>query len=247
MTDVFAELHNYADSITATAIFFLILTTIAVLLKFVVRSFTKLHFGPDDWTLVLALLSFYAGMGLELKGQLHSYPRLSIADRVFEAVYTGKAATGVTDPKYTEYLKVRSSEVASCEILTRGYQFLYIYAPLYFTTVLFTNMSILFLYRRIFSTSKFRKVSLYVIGAHILWFIPGLLVEIFACTPISAGWDITTPGSCIQYSTFLMTFMVMELVLDVVLLTLPILEVKKLQLTVQRKVGVIGVFLLGGL
>jgi hypothetical protein len=118
--------------------------------------------------------------------------------------------------------------------------------------VLLTNLSILSFYRSVFGTSmnrKFNYLSQGLILAQILWFIPGFLVEVFICTPIESFWitpqDI--PEKCIFYSTFWVITMGFELVFDFIILILPIQEIFNLKLSLQNKVMLSFIFLLGSL
>ena len=70
--------------------------------------------------------------------------------------------------------------------------------------MLFINISILCLYRRLFTTPKFKKLSLAVIIINVLWVIPAVIVETLACLPVAIFWNPTLPGSCTYYSDFWM-------------------------------------------
>jgi hypothetical protein len=110
-----------------------------------------------------------------------------------------------------------------------------------------TNVSILCFYRRIFLTPTFLHISLILIIFNIIWFIPGMLGQIFVCTPVQSFWDAGIHGTCVYYSTFWIVIMAAELVIDVAILTLPIHETAKLQLSWRKKALLCMTFLLGGL
>lgn len=118
---------------------------------------------------------------------------------------------------------------------------------MYYLTVMTTNISILFLYRRIFATETFRRISLVMIFINIAWCIPGTLVEIFICTPIKNAWDLTEDGKCITFGTFWLSIVIAELVIDIMILALPIHEIVKLKICWKQKYLVSMMFLLGGL
>lgn len=61
-----AEIKGKADGILVTAILFVVLSGIAVGLRLYSRAIVKLCFGLDDWTIITALLLFYAVEGLEV-------------------------------------------------------------------------------------------------------------------------------------------------------------------------------------
>jgi hypothetical protein len=120
----------------------------------------------------------------------------------------------------------------------------YIFAPAYFPTVCMINVSILLLYRRIFETEWFKKVSLGFIIVNILWMIPGTVTEAMTCTPPSSYWESETP-SCIHYGIFWTFIMTFEVFVEFCLMTLPVVEVRKLHLSTDRKISVSAIFLLG--
>ena len=123
----------------------------------------------------------------------------------------------------------------------------YIEGTLYCLTAVTTNISILCLYRRIFVTEPFRRISLIMIFVNILWFIPGTLVEIFICVPIKSAWDTSEDGKCIRYGTFWMVIMAVELLIDVTILILSIREISTLKMIWKQKLVVVMMFMSGGL
>ncbi|KAH8700939.1 hypothetical protein BGW36DRAFT_406079 [Talaromyces proteolyticus] len=135
---------------------------------------------------------------------------------------------GAEDPNYQTYAK-----------------FIYIYGPFYFPAIGITNISVLLLYRRIFETSWFSRISLYFIIVQALWTIAGTIVQIWVCNPPSSWWTSPKP-TCILYGIFWLTMMLIELLLECLMLILPVNEVRKLQLSKNRKIIVAGIFLLGG-
>jgi len=148
------------------------------------------------------------------------------------ALLEGKKVTGLEDPRLNIYLK-----------------YLVLYADFYYPIVIFTNISILFFYRRIFGVNKtFQHTSLALIVFEIIWFIPGFFVELFMCKPVSTLWTnfIAEPEKCIWYSTFWVIIMATELLSDFMILVLPISRVIQLKLPWQKKCFLSLIFLLGG-
>ncbi|KAL8660248.1 MAG: hypothetical protein Q9202_006740 [Teloschistes flavicans] len=69
----------------------------------------------------------------------------------------------------------------------------------------------------------------------------------FQCTPVKFLWDFTVPGGhCINFSAFARFTGVMNVVTDVLILSLPIPIVWSLHLERSKKIGVCALFLLGG-
>ncbi|MCJ1382559.1 hypothetical protein MMC17_005672 [Xylographa soralifera] len=147
----------------------------------------------------------------------------------YAAVVLSRQVTSLLDPKMSTFLF-----------------YLYVYGIFYYPAIAMTNISILCLYRRIFTTPYFRKLSLGLIFTNVIWVIPATIVEIFICTPVRSFWDFSVQGSCIFFSTFWIVICTVELVLDVAILILPIGEISHLQLSLRKKLLLSLIFLLGG-
>ena len=119
----------------------------------------------------------------------------------------------------------------------------------YSFTITMVKLSILMLYRRIFTTSDFRQKILVVGSVCIVWCLLSIFIYVFGCRPFSAAFDIELLFTyhCINLQTFIWAITACNVGLDVVVLSLPIHQVWKLQLSVRKKISVSAVFLLGGL
>ena len=73
------------------------------------------------------------------------------------------------------------------------------------------------------------------------------LVEIFECSPIDSLWNPQVKGKCINLSAELIASSVLNVVTDFLLLVLPLPILWRLQISMERKLELIGIFLLGGL
>lgn len=110
-----------------------------------------------------------------------------------------------------------------------------------------TKVSILFLYRRIFPSHGFHKILLFV-GIFVLCYsITGILVNLFECLPIQGDWDPNITPRCVNLSVDYNVLCSINAVTDVVILCLPMPILFKLHVTLQKKIQVVGMFLLGGL
>ena len=81
----------------------------------------------------------------------------------------------------------------------------------------------------------------------VVWGIAGFFAEVFNCTPVRHFWNFHVKGTCMNYKAFFLTIMVAETLLDCVILALPIRYILNLQLSTQKKHGLVAIFLLGGL
>ena len=119
----------------------------------------------------------------------------------------------------------------------------------YSLTITSVKISLLLLYRRIFNTTLFKKQSLIVGIACIVWLIVEMSLNIFQCTPFSAAFQpaYLFTDRCIDLQAFYWGVTVTNLLLDVVVLLLPMQVVWKLKLPNRQKITLSAIFLLGGL
>ncbi|KAK6591928.1 integral membrane protein [Botrytis cinerea] len=65
------------------------------------------------------------------------------------------------------------------------------------------------------------------------------------CSPIEKSWNKALPGSCIQIGNVWYSTSVMAIVTDLVIIVLPIYQIRRLQLPLSQKFGLILMFSLG--
>ena len=133
------------------------------------------------------------------------------------------------------------------DAIAKWYKILYVYQNFYVAAVATTKFSVLLFYNRVFSTRSFRMV-LYAIGATVMmWWIAMQFASIFTCTPIDFTWNRHGPGHCINLERFYLGQAIPNIVTDIVLLSITIPMIWRLQLPRSQKVALSGVFLLGSL
>ncbi|KAL8906230.1 MAG: hypothetical protein Q9207_002152 [Kuettlingeria erythrocarpa] len=117
---------------------------------------------------------------------------------------------------------------------------------LYITSLAFTKISILLLYRRMFPIRNFHTI-LWAVGAFVVAFtVANVLSIIFGCKPIKAAFNPFIKGKCINDGeAAILTFAIMTIVTDFVILLLPLPLVWKLRLPKIRKFQLTFIFLLG--
>ncbi|MCJ1264679.1 hypothetical protein MMC22_004553 [Lobaria immixta] len=126
---------------------------------------------------------------------------------------------------------------------------LIILAIRYQLAVMFTQLSIIFLYKRVFTLrTKWFRNTLYVLGAlAVLCEIPVFFAGIFYCKPVKYAWDKTIKGGhCIDVQRVYTTATMLNLVVDVAIVVAPIKLIWSLHMTPSARWGVISIFLLGG-
>ena len=122
---------------------------------------------------------------------------------------------------------------------------------LYGSAITIIKLSILLFYCRLFpkeSTSRRWRVSVYTIaGVCIAFLITGAPATIFQCRPISFAWTRKGNGKCYNQLAFLYYAQAFMVATDIFILCLPIPIVWNLRLRKSKKIGVLGIFLLGSL
>ncbi|KAF7588434.1 hypothetical protein BBP40_005698 [Aspergillus hancockii] len=124
-------------------------------------------------------------------------------------------------------------------------KYLVVAEVLYVFNLVWTKISILLMYYRIFRFAYF-KTWAYIIGAFVIaWVICITFLFIFICVPVQKLWYPQIPGRCINQVGTWIANAVSTIATDVVILFLPIPQVWKLQLRVSEKIAVLIAFSLG--
>ncbi|KGO53358.1 hypothetical protein PEX1_082550 [Penicillium expansum] len=124
-------------------------------------------------------------------------------------------------------------------------KYLVVAEVLYVFNLVWTKLSILLMYYRIFRFPYF-KTWAYIIGIFvILWVICITFLFIFICVPVQKLWYPQIPGRCINQVATWVANAVSTIATDIVILVLPIPQVWKLQLRMSEKIAVLVAFSLG--
>ncbi|KAJ2980435.1 hypothetical protein NUW58_g459 [Xylaria curta] len=122
---------------------------------------------------------------------------------------------------------------------------LYIGYVLYIFLVTTIRFSILLLYRRIFSTPRFRLQTLIMMGVSLAWFITSIVFAFTYCIPLEKFWRPLAPGRCLNFNLFYFVIGILETAIDLIILVLPVRATFAVQLPLRTKFFVSGIFLLG--
>jgi hypothetical protein len=124
-------------------------------------------------------------------------------------------------------------------------KYLVVAEVLYVFNLVWTKLSILLMYYRIFRFPYF-KTWAYIIGTFvILWVICITFLFIFICVPVQKLWYPQIPGHCINQVGTWIANAISTIATDLVILLLPIPQVWKLQLRISEKIAVLIAFSLG--
>ena len=124
---------------------------------------------------------------------------------------------------------------------------IYAAEQLLFASFTFPKLSLLFLYLRVFDGRWFRITTYALIVITTCCWLTFTCVGLFLCHPISYYWDRLIPGGrCLNVDTFWRAVPPFNIVTDVVALILPVPVVWRLEASRMKKLGVIFMFLTGG-
>ncbi|KAI0973737.1 hypothetical protein F4678DRAFT_459226 [Xylaria arbuscula] len=110
------------------------------------------------------------------------------------------------------------------------------------------KISVLCLYRRIFSPvrwSVFDLIIVFLIIILALFYTATTIVKIWECVPRDKIFDSTLPGSCVNISTLLNVSGLFNTITDFIMLLLPLKTVWSMKMSVRKKTVVVLVFTLG--
>ncbi|RFU33030.1 hypothetical protein B7463_g3308, partial [Scytalidium lignicola] len=121
----------------------------------------------------------------------------------------------------------------------------YISQILYAIVQALAKFSILFLYLRIFTHKSFRTFTKFTIVWMTCHTIAFTLAVSFQCIPVNSVWDVTIPGRCINSQAFVYAVAGFAIFEDIVIILMPIYELKDLNLDLRKKVALMLIFVLG--
>lgn len=124
---------------------------------------------------------------------------------------------------------------------------IYALCLIYLTACALPKLSILFLYRRIF-TDKWTHIITWILIMTVIlnWVCYGLAC-IFQCIPIQGAWDKTIKAKCVSIPLLWKLSNVPILVTDLPMLFLPFPSLWKLQTSNAKKLGLTFIFICGAL
>ena len=221
------------------------ISLLAVLLRFIGRKLSGAGWWYDDWVCLTALVCY--------SKTISSGPTL----RRCSLCHSVRTSTlpFVNDPPSSSMLLLTLLPAVAFGFGSHppdeGRQYihnLYFELLAYNASLAFFKYALLLLYVRIFP-SRWLKVISWCLGLLItIWMITIEFMSIFRCDPLTRAWMRSMPGSCISLKALFLSQSIPTILFDLVILVLPIPLVWEVQLpTKAKRLGVVGMFLLGGL
>ncbi|KAF4156289.1 hypothetical protein CNMCM6936_007407 [Aspergillus lentulus] len=205
-------------ALLSVAITFLVLSTSAVILRFVSRRIGRVGFQHDDIYIILGWIFYVALISV------------AIGDMHYGGVGLHQARVIAIDPV----------------MMQTWAKFLLAIAFVYIIGVILPKLAVLSLYISIFNRHRASRITCYVTGFLMIGNCIGCAAAGFAvCTPLRKLWNPSVDGHCVNINAWFRYSRIVNIVSDVIMLILPIPHVIRLQSTMRLKVGLLITFLLG--
>ncbi|KAE8390104.1 hypothetical protein BDV23DRAFT_155904 [Aspergillus alliaceus] len=113
--------------------------------------------------------------------------------------------------------------------------------------IVFIKLSILALYKRLFSTPPMILAANIVAGFVLLWAVSIWVVGAMLCLPVNKFWNPSVEGSCLDSAKFYYGMQIPNILTDAVLLVMPMKLVWSLPISRRQRLLLSLVFIVGGL
>ncbi|KAF2868051.1 hypothetical protein BDV95DRAFT_610466 [Massariosphaeria phaeospora] len=190
---------------------------LALAFRLLARRLTKLPLWWDDYLAILAFLWAVSFSGVDL-WLLQIGMGKKLADIPIEA-----------------------------EVVLQKGRMIFFWAQITYSYSLgFAKLAILAFYWRIFSTSNIKLPIKVLSAATVIWLIIRTFMTIFHCIPVQGFWDKTIGATCtIDDGEYFMGTIITHMFLDVLILALPVMQIRPLKLPAAQKMAVLAMFMFG--
>ncbi|KAF4506968.1 hypothetical protein G6O67_005649 [Ophiocordyceps sinensis] len=196
---------------------FVVASALLVTQRFAYKLWAGLNLEIDDWMTVAAMVS-------------------SLPSAVFNAQILAPNGLG------------RDTWTLSFDNITTFSRFFSIVETVYFIDIAIIKLALLFFYLRIFPAVHVRRLILGTVVFVALFGAAFFLVSILQCWPVDYSWlkwDGEHRGRCVDVAAMVWSHAAIGIGLDVWMLTIPVWQLRNLNLNWRRKVGVGLMFCVG--
>lgn len=117
---------------------------------------------------------------------------------------------------------------------------------LYYLDTTLTKTSILLLLYRIFGVCKKYRIAISISGLLVIcYWVLCTTLAFTGCSPIEKNWNHLAPGHCIDFLNFLRWSGIGNVIINLLILSLPIPMIWRLTASTRQKVAISGMFALG--
>ena len=132
------------------------------------------------------------------------------------------------------------------DLIANSTQFSFLTPLFWVTTVTLIRFSVVLLYIRIFVTRSFRLTCYAVLTLNTMFFIATFLSDVLSAIPVGCQWsEISDCSSVVDPKLIDLLVAVFNLLLDVIVVVLPMHMLWGLQMAVDKKATLSGIFGLG--
>ncbi|KAF2836529.1 hypothetical protein M501DRAFT_1059930 [Patellaria atrata CBS 101060] len=200
------------------------IATVSVALRFVSERMVGKGIHLDDYLIAFALMCYLAASG-----------------SVFWGLFAGGGGKEMVD-----FLKDHSPESQKQMIITL--KSVFIRFNIYLPAIEAIKLSILFFYRRIFSTQNYQRASAALIIISLAWWLTVQVRSLWVCRPMHLFWAPggVVSGNCSKFNLHFFLAGLFETLIDVGILVLPIRSILRTQLPTRTRITLACIFALGG-
>ncbi|KAK0652393.1 hypothetical protein B0T16DRAFT_346748, partial [Cercophora newfieldiana] len=206
--------------------------------------------GQSRFAEIVIILSVFSVISTVAVG-MRCYARLFILrcfgrdDGVMVAAQALTLASAIAIGLEAQYGLGRHTWTVPPENLIPYMKAFYASIVVYNIAVCLTKISILLQYKRLFSNPIMQRITLWALCFLAAWAVALAFLLTLICQPVSAFWNPTVSGKCLDAPTIWYIMAGVNLVSDFAILTLPMPVIKSLQLPQRQKIMLIAVFCLG--
>ncbi|KFY07466.1 hypothetical protein V492_07128 [Pseudogymnoascus sp. VKM F-4246] len=114
--------------------------------------------------------------------------------------------------------------------------------PCYNASLILTKLSIVFQYKRIFTTPMINRLCNIMLGVLVVYGLWTIIGSILMCIPVAAFWDESIKGHCMNRLQFWFANAGVNIATDIIIFAIPMPLLKQLQLPKKQKIGLMFVF-----
>ncbi|KAF4990603.1 hypothetical protein FGRMN_8362 [Fusarium graminum] len=120
----------------------------------------------------------------------------------------------------------------------------------YSFVVYLAKVSLLLFYWRMFRITNIRIAVYSLLVLSTLWLVARLVVGTIQCLPVKAFWELSirpTANCSVETPKYVFGSIISHILIDVLMMVLPVIQIKRLQLPMIQKFGVLLMFMFGTL
>jgi len=120
------------------------------------------------------------------------------------------------------------------------------YQAVYYAAMTSVKLSYLWFYLRIFPQPDFRKWIWACMGLVASYWLGSMLQIFLICAPFEMNWNPPISGGrCASYNVAFVTIGIFNMITDLIIMLLPIPFLRRIQMAIGTKIGLVAIFSIG--